>query len=112
MDKACKLKSNCLSKLSEERASTNESLLNTRLHSDGGQQDWDVGCRGIISAEFEAEAESQLVFLDFPVSVDVAVAHQGFPELVQFCSADAGLQVEMKNARVKRTVNHEGCSLD
>lgn len=43
-------------------------------------------------AEFEAEAESQLVLLDLSVSVDVAVTHQGLPELVQVCAADAGLE--------------------
>lgn len=42
--------------------------------------------------EFEAEAESQLVLLDLPIPVDVTVTHQGFPELVQVCSADAGLE--------------------
>ena len=36
-----------------------------------------------LLAEFEAEAESQLVLLDLSVSVDVAVTHQSFPELVQ-----------------------------
>lgn len=42
-------------------------------------------------AEFEAEAESQLVLLDPSVSVDVTVTHHSFPELVQVCATDAGL---------------------
>lgn len=48
-------------------------------------------CEGLL-AEFEAEAESQLVLLDLSVSVDVTVTHQGFPELVQVCATDAGLE--------------------
>lgn len=47
-------------------------------------------------AEFEAEAESQLVLLDLSISVDVAVTHQSFPELVQVCATDAGLQEGLK----------------
>lgn len=46
-------------------------------------------CRGLL-AEFEAE--SQLVLLDLSVSVDAVVTHQSFPELVQVCATDAGLE--------------------
>lgn len=48
-------------------------------------------CAGPL-AESEAEAESQLILLDLSVSVDVAVTHQGLPELVQVTATDAGLQ--------------------
>lgn len=55
-------------------------------------------------AELEAEAESQLVLLDLSVSVDVAVTHQGFPELVQVRSTDAGLWVGYRKVRGQRAV--------
>lgn len=48
-------------------------------------------CAGPL-AESEAEAESQLILLDLSISVDVAVTHQGLPELVQVRATDAGLQ--------------------
>lgn len=54
-----------------------------------------MSCRmssdGTLLAQFEAQAESQLVLLDLSILVDVTVTHQGFPELVQVCATDAGL---------------------
>lgn len=60
-------------------------------HRDGGLH---VGRERLT--EFETKAESQLVLLDLPVSIDVTVTHQGFPELVQVCTADAGLEEKIK----------------
>lgn len=51
--------------------------------------------------EFEAKAESQLILLDLSVSVDVTVTHQGFPELVQVCSTDAGLEEKVRYCKAR-----------
>lgn len=48
-------------------------------------------------AEFEAEAQGQLVLLDFSVSVDVAVIQQQFSEAVQLRATDAGLKNRTKH---------------
>lgn len=53
--------------------------------------------------EFETKAESQLVLLDLSVSVDVTVTHQGFPELVQVCPADARLVEKVGGFKGQRT---------
>lgn len=52
--------------------------------------------------EFETKAKSQLVLLDLSVSVDVTVTHQGFPELVQVCTADAGLEEKVGGFKGQR----------
>lgn len=52
--------------------------------------------------EFEAKAKGQLVLLDLSVSVDVAVAHQGFPELVQVRATDARLRKRVGDGGVIR----------
>lgn len=61
-------------------------------------------CCEALLAELEAEAESQLVLLDLSISVDVTVTHQGFPELVQVCATDAGLEERVGVWRVNREV--------
>lgn len=62
-------------------------------------------------AELKAEAESQLILLDLSVSIDVTVTHQGFPELIQVCPTDAGLQKEFIAVKVLVDLNASNKSL-